>query len=50
MKNKKKKKIFNFCSKKGVSVEDVRALLLSYKHKTRSFEWRVGTPMIQGQW
>ena len=33
-----------------MDVQELRALLLSYKHKTRSFEWRVGTPMIQGQW
>jgi translation initiation factor 3 subunit L len=32
-----------------VDVSELRALLLSYKHKTRSFEWSGGSP-LSGQW
>ncbi len=32
-----------------MDVSELRALLLSYKHKTRSFEWNGGSP-LSGQW
>ncbi len=32
-----------------VDVSELRALLLSYKHKTRSYEWTGGSP-LSGQW